>query len=114
MSTSLMTEVKINCFDGAYVGRTEILIDDGRGFEGVLGNYYDYMTGKIKFEEVTEVAISGKAKITYQQDDLVVVDFFENSIKVGTLTAHSRDPFTGFSELVYKGKRFGVYLGCSF
>jgi hypothetical protein len=116
MSTSLMAEVKIFCTDPFYYRRTEIVIDNSGEFEGTLGNYYDFWTGKISFEEVINIGIKGESKIVQEQEGLVLIDLFENSVKVGTLTAYPRAtyPDTKFSELIYKGKSFGNMLQCSF
>jgi hypothetical protein len=116
ISTSLIAEVKIFCSDPFYYGRTEIIIDSSSGYEGILGNYYDYVTKKINFQEIVSIRIQGESKIVQEKVGLVVLDLFENSEKVGTLTAYSQTPnsIMKFSELVYNGINFGNALECSF
>lgn len=95
----------IQCSDGLYVGYTSVEIVDNK-FSIHKEDYYPYAD-----EPLSMLIGSGNTKIFYSDDNVVILDLYENLEKVGTLIATNSG--WGASRLEYKGKILGRDLNCS-
>lgn len=106
VSLTHISESKANqifCRDSLYVGTTYIQIDMDRNIFSIEKD--TYRGGQVKNDHIA----TGSSRLFYKDENLTIIDLYEDSSKTGTLIAFNKTPTWG-TRLEYLNSKLGLMV----